>query len=159
MYQPMRKADRALTPAVSLQLLMKGEYGFLATVDREGQPYAVPLSYVLMDGAIYFHSALEGYKLDNLRHESRTHFTVVGETEPHLEGRANFTTSFESVMVFGRAFEVTDREERTKALLALCEKYVPGHSEMAGKVSAACVRSAVWKVSLDHVTGKAKRKL
>ncbi|GAV22898.1 pyridoxamine 5'-phosphate oxidase family protein [Carboxydothermus pertinax] len=66
----LRRKDRALPEALAELILTDGEYGVLATAGKE-YPYAVPLNYVYKNGAIYFHSALEGQKLDLLKENPR----------------------------------------------------------------------------------------
>ena len=44
----MRRKDKALPDAAAMQLLEHAEYGVLSTVDAAGQPYGVPLNYVLL---------------------------------------------------------------------------------------------------------------
>ena len=68
-----------------------GEYGILATYGENGYPYGVPLSYVFMDGKIFFHGAMSGHKLDNLHHCVRASFTVVGHTHALQEA---FSTAY-----------------------------------------------------------------
>ncbi|MCC8194850.1 MAG: Rrf2 family transcriptional regulator, partial [Deltaproteobacteria bacterium] len=80
--RPMRRKDRALPAAAAWELLEKGEYGFLVTVGADGLPYGVPLSYVLLEGGVYFHSARDGRKIDNILFCRDVSLTVVGDTEP-----------------------------------------------------------------------------
>lgn len=57
------KKDRQLSDEVAYALLKGGEYGVLSTVDEDGQPYGVPVSYALEGNLIYFHCARGvGYK-------------------------------------------------------------------------------------------------
>ena len=77
----VRRKDRTLSHEESLELLARCEYGMLATADKDGWPYAVPLSYVLMDNALYFHCAFTGHKLDNIAWDNRVCFTAVGATQ------------------------------------------------------------------------------
>ncbi len=117
----MRRKDKAMQDGAIIGLLQNGEYGVLSTVDGNEQPYGVPLNYVLMNNCIYFHCALEGHKLDNLALNHKVSFCVVGRTNLLP---AEFSTEFESVIVFGRA-SVIEGEERYQALNALIEKYSP----------------------------------
>lgn len=154
---PMRRKNRALSPDEAMELLGRAEYGTLAVVDKSSWPYAVPLSFVLMDGALYFHCAREGRKVEALAHDNRVCFTVVGATQPVYDG--SFSTYFESAMVFGRAGPVENEKEKTDALRALAEKYLPGHMDKAeGDIRKSFARTAVYRITLERVTGKAKRK-
>jgi nitroimidazol reductase NimA-like FMN-containing flavoprotein (pyridoxamine 5'-phosphate oxidase superfamily) len=66
MIREMRRQDRLLSRPEAIAIMEKGDYGVLACSDCE-YSYAVPLSYVWDDGVIFFHSARQGHKLDNLR--------------------------------------------------------------------------------------------
>ncbi len=156
-WRPMRRKDRQVPTATAMEWLEKGEYGVLASVSPDGQPSATPLSYVLMDGAIWFHCAHKGLKTDNIEANPSVCFTVVGETKPLFE-KEDYTTLFESVMVYGSARQVEEAEEKQRALAALCEKYLPQHMDaLPAALKRSLGATAVWCISLDHVTGKAKR--
>ena len=152
-----RRKDRAISDDEARAVLDQGEYGILATVDAEGQPYAVPLSYILYDNALYVHCALKGHKVDNIEANPKVSFCVVGPTEPvcHENG---FSTFYESCVVFGTARVVPDGQEKHDALYALTRKYFPEEDE---SVERAITRhgpaTLVYAISLDRVTGKAKR--
>lgn len=153
---PMRRKDRALSREEALCILAKCEYGILSLNDPAGWPYAVPLSYVLMDDALYFHSAYEGRKITAMRASDRACFVVVGETEPVYVN--DFSTYFESVMVFGRTELVEEEGEKRKSLMALAEKYLPEHMDKAeGDINHSYSRTAVYKISIQSLSGKAKR--
>lgn len=157
MYPEMRRRDRAISQEDVRALLEKGEYGVMASVDEAGRPYATPLSYVYMEGAIYFHSAMQGQKLTNIAAHPGVCFTVVGETQPVFDD--DFTTYFESVMAFGEAALVQDAEEKRRALLELCRKYLPAHMDQAEQsIAHSFSRTAVVKISVAHTTGKAKQR-
>lgn len=157
--RPMRRKDRAQGEAENFALLAKAEYGVLALAEGR-QPYAVPLSFVLMDGALYFHCAREGRKVDAIAANSRGCFTVVGATKPVYDG--GFSTYYESVMVFGRVTPVDEndeRDEKTKALFALAEKYLPGDMDKAeDDIAHSFKRTAVYRMTTGQMTGKAKRR-
>lgn len=152
----IRRKDRILPDELAQTLLQKGEYGFLATVGEDGLPYCVPLSYVVLDGSVYFHSARDGRKVDNLLFCQQASFTVVGETKPvYIK---DFSTYYESVMVFGPVHEVTDTDEKFRSLHALAEKYLPEHMDKAEPdIQRSFSRTAVFRLAVEHMTGKAKK--
>lgn len=153
MFKPMRRSDRQTSEAAAIALLETGEYGILSTVDENHYPYGVPLSYIYKDGSLYFHSAHEGQKLDNIAANSKVAFCVVGQkkTLPAL-----FTTSYESVIVFGQACQVTG-EEKNAALFALVAKYSPDYLEK-GKVyiENSGDKTTVIKIAIEQITGKVR---
>jgi hypothetical protein len=149
----MRRKDKALLKDDAVRLLQEGEYGVLSTVDGKGQPYGVPLNYVLRNDCLYFHCALEGHKLDNLLANSRVSFCVVGRTNVLP---AEFSTEFESVIVFGEA-SVVQGNERYQALVGLLEKYSPEFlDEGRAYIEKFDNRTKVVRIEIDSITGKAK---
>lgn len=148
----MRRSDKQMTEMEAKDLLVRGEYGILSTIDDSKQPYGTPLSYVYSDGKIYFHSAMEGQKLDNLIDNGRVCFTVVGRTNVLPE---KFSTEYESVMVFGHAKLVGDDDEKKFALRELIKKYSAGFiAEGDEYINRAKNNTMVVKIDLSKITGK-----
>lgn len=153
MEHTMRRKDRELSAERATEILQKGEYGILATVDTAGQPYGVPVNYVYHEGGIYFHCAqADGAKDRNLRANPRVSFTVIGRAELIAD---KITESYESAIAFGRA-EIVEGEERSAALLALVERLAPSYLK-ANPVEAVthCAHARVYKIVIDNITGKA----
>jgi len=150
----LRREDRRTSQEEMIELLQQGEYGILSSVDREGQPYGVPVSYIYRNEAIYFHSALKGHKLDNISSNPKVSFSVVGEVQLLAE---QFTTNYESVIACGTASEIWG-DEKIDALLGIIKKYSPEFLE-AGKEYIKNDHSItqVIKISLNHMSGKARR--
>ena len=155
MFEKMRRNDRELREVSELEaILQAGEYGVLATNGLHGYPYAVPLSYVYLNGKLYFHGAPEGSKLNNIRADERVSFCVVGHT---CILPAKFSTQYESVIVFGRAGEA-GAEEKQAALTALVAKYSPEYREQGQSyIGRVLDKTLVLRLDIEHMTGKARR--
>ncbi|WP_186431082.1 pyridoxamine 5'-phosphate oxidase family protein [Clostridium sp. BSD9I1] len=154
MFREIRRKDRGIDTTDAIEILRKGEYGILSTVNEEGYAYGVPLSYVYINDAIYFHCAVTGHKLDNIKNNSKTSFCVVGKTQPIAE---KFTTNYESAIVFGKAEEVYN-DEKYNALVGILDKYSKGYMELGIEhIKGANNRVKVIKISIENVTGKARR--
>lgn len=150
----MRRKDRERDEAFARDVLDRCEHATLAMVDEEGAPYCVPVSPVMVDGALCFHSARHGRKADVMRANPQVCVSAVCDTRLVPE---DFTTEFASAVAFGRASEVTDDAEKVRVLRALCERYAA--SNMAGfddAIERSLSRTAIWKVSIDSITGKQK---
>jgi nitroimidazol reductase NimA-like FMN-containing flavoprotein (pyridoxamine 5'-phosphate oxidase superfamily) len=149
-----RRKDRAISNQDALDLLLAGEYGVLSTVSPDGQPYGVPVSFCVIEEAIYFHCALEGRKLDHIASNNSVSFCVVGKTEVLPE---KFGTKYESAIVSGVATEVFDPEKQG-ALTGLIGKYSAAHQEEGMKyIETSAARTRVFKISIRSITGKARR--
>jgi nitroimidazol reductase NimA-like FMN-containing flavoprotein (pyridoxamine 5'-phosphate oxidase superfamily) len=150
----IRRQDRALSRQDALELLRRAEYGVLSSVDPDGQPYGVPLSFCLIDDAIYFHSALEGHKLDNIAGNPRVSFCVVGGTEVLPD---KFGTRYTSAIVFGAAEEVFGSDKQ-RALEGFVSKYSPGYVEKGLKyIETMTADARVFRVRVESISGKARR--
>lgn len=154
MHRPVRRKDREIGADEASALLARCNHGILATVDSDGQPYAIPLSYVFHDRCIYFHCAAEGQKLDNIRANPAVSFCVVGTTKTLPN---EFATEYESAVAFGTAIEIVDDEKRN-ALVKILEKYSPdfmasGSKYIAGKFD----QTTVIRIDVEHISGKARR--
>ena len=153
----MRRSDRAQDGAFALDLIDRCTYGVVSVSTGEDTPYCLPLSLVRVEDRLYFHCAREGRKLDLLRKNPRVCVTVVGGDEPAFVPPAMYTSYFQSAMVTGTAREVTDPDEKRRALRALCEKLTPG--DMAAfdlAMDKSLAATALWRISMEEVTAKAK---
>ncbi len=154
MHHVMRRKDRVMEERATWDLLKKGQYGVLSTVDDDGQPYGIPLNYVVSDGAIYMHAARQGHKLANIAANDKVAFCVVGRTELLADA---FSTRYQSAIAFGRASLVGEDEKRA-ALVALLEKYFPEHMERGQAYIDKLIDStAVIKVDIDKISGKMRK--
>ena len=154
MFKELRRQDRKLNEEDVAALLERTEYGVLSTIDVNGYAYGVPISYVYVNNAIYFHCAVEGHKLENIKNNNKVSFCVVGETEPIPE---KFSMKYQSAVIFGRAVEVSGDEKYT-ALLALVEKYSSQYIEKGKNyIKNDQHRTKVIKIDIEHISGKAKK--
>jgi nitroimidazol reductase NimA-like FMN-containing flavoprotein (pyridoxamine 5'-phosphate oxidase superfamily) len=155
MTTPLRREDRKLDHAAAKALLARGEYGILSTSDKDNRPYGIPLNYVVMEDCIFFHCATEGQKLENITANHGVSFCVVGETQL-LPGK--FSTRYESVVVSGNADIIADDALKRNALRALITKYAPDHAIAgAAYIDKRMHRTAVVRVSIDHMVGKTRK--
>ncbi len=152
--KPMRRKDRLINTEEAVKILETAEYGVLSTVDADGQPYGIPMSYVYKDNAIYFHCAVVGQKLENIANNSKVSFCVTGGTKVLPE---TFGTLYESVVVFGTAGEIQDAE-RQKAFVWLLEKYCSEFIEEGLEyIESESKRTKIVKIEISHISGKARR--
>ncbi len=151
----MRRQDKAMNEEEAWKLLERGGYGILATADAEQIPYAVPLNYVLSDGMIYFHCAVSGHKLDNLRQNPNVCFVCVDAVE---QMPSQFNTKFQSVIVFGMVEEETDEKRKMAALMRIAQKYSSRYMKAAADYAKSDFEKVrVIKIHIRHITGKEKK--
>lgn len=152
MFRTMRRGRQQLTQEESIAVLRRGTSGVLAAAGDDGYPYAVPLSYVYHDGALFFHCAMTGHKLDAIRRCEKVSFCVIDQDTVVPE---RYTTYFRSVIVFGRAHILEDAAEKRAAIELLAEKYSPAFE--AGRkqeIDSLFDRMCMVRITIDHMTGK-----
>ncbi|MDR1125770.1 MAG: pyridoxamine 5'-phosphate oxidase family protein [Deltaproteobacteria bacterium] len=155
-YPDVRRKDRQISEHEAWEVLKNGQYGVLSTVGEDGLPYGVPLSYVVRDGKLYFHCAVEGRKLRNIKANSQITFTVVAEHRPVLQ-KGHFSATFKSAMVLGNAVLLTDPAARRKAFFDLIEGLVPEHLDKAAAYIEQLENiTAAVEIIPELVTGKAR---
>ena len=157
MHREIRRKDRQMPHEEAIELLRTGEYGVLATVNPDNTPYTIPISYLFDNNKLYFHSATQGQKIDNIKQNPAATFTVVGGVKP-VQSKGDYSTLYESVIAFGKLHIVNDPAEMRHALYALTEKYFPdgmdGFEEaFAGSVGRVCVIV----MDVEHISGKANK--
>lgn len=155
MFHEIRRKDRVLDEKDAMELLETGEYGFLSMVGTDGFGYGIPISFVKEGESLYFHCAPEGYKLECLRENPNVSFCVVGETRVVPN---QFTTAYESVLVFGTIHLGLAEEERRHALRLLVKKYCSGFETVGEKyIDKSFHRTNVLRLDIGHISGKCKR--
>lgn len=150
----IRRQDRVIREEEAMDLLNTVEYGVLSTVSADGQPYGVPLNFCVIDRCIYFHSAVEGRKIDNIKHNKSVSFCLVGKTEVLPD---KFSTKYESAIASGLVEEVFDHEKQT-ALEGLLYKYSPEWIDKGKKyIDGLREKTRVFKITINNLSGKARR--
>lgn len=142
-------------PEVIIGLLSQCHVGRLGTIDKYGCPLIKPLNFVYSENKIYFHSAPEGEKIEDIARDDRVCFEIdlpiAYIKSLSIPCKADYL--YRSVIVKGNAHVVTDRNERLSALNALMEKYQPegGYGLFPeDKLSL----TAVIRIDIKEMTGK-----
>ncbi len=151
MFRILRHSHMAMGESEAVRLLEEGDYAIVSVHSPTGYPYGFPMSYVVLDGQLYFHCALVGHKMECLAHSEKVSFTVVGRTKSVPE---NLDVYYESVVGFGLARPV-EGSEKERALMALVAKYAPGFEEKGRKsLEDEFDVTTVIRIEIEHLTGK-----
>lgn len=124
------------------------------------RPYIVPLNfgYAREDGkpVFYFHGAREGRKMDLIRRNGCAGFELDTNHLLHESGRAcGYSYRYQSVIGTGAAEEITDREEKRRALQYIMEHY-SGKSDWNFD-DKALDATAVIRLAADELACKAHK--
>ena len=151
-FRPMRRHRQQLSQKESISIIERATSGTLALLGDDDYPYAVPISFVYHDGCLYFHSAVEGHKIDAIRRHDKASFCVIDQDDVHGE---QYTTFFRSVIAFGHISIIEDEDEKIAAARMLGNRYNPNHDEALKKeMEKGLHRMVMLRMNIEHLTGK-----
>lgn len=149
----MRRNDKEITDQKLIEsILAANSVCRLALVDGD-TPYIVPMNYGYENRIFYFHSALEGTKIDLISKNSRACVEVSDMIEIVAgEVACDYGTRFRSVIGKGRIEFITGISEKKKAF-ALLMKQNTGRDEW-GFPDKALENVSLFALTVDSLTGK-----
>ncbi len=129
---------------------------------RRGGPVVIPMFYVRQGDSLLLHGAPAAGVIQR-GDADRNEGVDVCVTVTHLDGlvlaRSAFhhSMNYRSVMVIGRAVEITDPDDKREALRHFVEALVPGRQADLRATSTKEVRgTAVLRLSLEHASTKVR---
>lgn len=173
----MRRKDREMDKGFGLAVIDKAQCGVLSVVDKDNEPYSIPLSIVREGDKLYFHSAKEGTKIDLFESDPMVSVVFVGDVKvPDLYSKEEleliakddkkstalastvFTTQYESTVVKGKVKKVDNLETKIKVLKLICKKYTPDKLDyFDSAVRSGLERTSIYSIDIQEITSKRKR--
>lgn len=124
----MRRSEKEIQDkAVIIDTLSRCHIGRLGTIGKDGYTMVKPLNFAYNDGKIYFHTAQEGEKIEDIKRDSRVCFEV-DLPIAYVKAKNNPCEAdylYRSVIIKGRAKIIEERDEKLYALNCLMEKHQP----------------------------------
>jgi nitroimidazol reductase NimA-like FMN-containing flavoprotein (pyridoxamine 5'-phosphate oxidase superfamily) len=136
------------------KILGRASVGRLGLIADE-EPYVVPLNFVYHDGAIYFHTGLEGRKLESIEKNPHVCFEVDEEIDIVVNEQSCLSTAYYySVIAWGKARLLEETEEKAKALDLLVAKHA-GDKKGEPIPEHALAIVNVCEIRIEKMTAKA----
>ena len=151
MFRNMRRSKQELSREECIDILTNQSRGVLALLGDYDYPYAIPMSHVYVDGKIYFHGAMKGHKNDAVEKCDKVSYCVM---DKGVKNGDNWWYTFKSVIVFGRIRILSDDDEKIEKLTHLGDKFFPTHQETVDEISRLLHRTAVFEITIEHMSGK-----
>lgn len=152
----MRRAKKEIKDEAQIdEILANAHVGRLGTKGKDGYPIIKPLNFVHTGEHIYFHSAIEGEKIEDILRDNRVCFEVDVPLR-YVKAKGDPCRAFyhyRSVILKGRAEIIEDSVEKRMAMKALMEKYQPegGYDDFPKEKLAI---TAVIRIDIEAMTGK-----
>lgn len=156
MFNKMRRFKQELNSNEIERILQVNTSGVLAVIDGDGYPYTVPLSYVYVNGKIYFHCAKAGHKIDAINNCNKATFCIIDKDDVQPE---KYTTFYKSVIAFGKV-EIVGGDEALFAIQQLGDKYYPDHdAELQKEIEKFKSAFLIIRFEIEHITGKQAKEI
>ena len=152
MFREIRRKKQMLPEETAVEMLQRNTSGTLALLGDDDYPYAVPLSFIYLNGKLYFHSAKNGHKIDAVRNYEKASFCVIDRDQIVPE---KFTTHYRSVIPFGKVRLIDEVEDMRSIATALAMKYSGDFAEQIPNEFKAYVNNLVIiEMTIEHMTAK-----
>jgi nitroimidazol reductase NimA-like FMN-containing flavoprotein (pyridoxamine 5'-phosphate oxidase superfamily) len=152
----MRKSKKEIKNRdIIVDLLKTCDVGRLGTVGADGYPMVKPLNFAYHSGSIFFHTALEGEKMEHIRRDDRVCFEV-DLPMAYVRGADNPCSAeylYRSVIIRGRARIIEDRDEKMFGLRRLMEKYQPAGGYGEFREDKLQITGVV-RIDIEEISGK-----
>jgi len=148
----MRRAEKEIKDrSIIDEIIKQARVCRLAMVDRD-RPYVVPMSFGYDGSHIFFHSAMEGRKMDLLVRNPHVcfEFDEVVKIIKNKEA-CEWGMNFKSVIGQGRATLIDDAAKKIEALGVIMAHYSRRIFEFPEE---RVEKTAVIKVTITEITGK-----
>jgi len=126
----------------------------LSMLSTEGLPYGVPMNFGYLDGIVYFHSSMQGKKIDILKTNPQVciSFSTAHELKWQSEKVAcSYSMRYKSVLAYGWVEFVEDMNDKVQALNAIMKNY----SDKQFKYNDPSLREVcVFKVRVEKFEGR-----
>ena len=142
MFREMRRKKQQLTSSEAEEIIKSHCTCTLALAGDDGYPYSLPISYAYIDGKIYFHCAKVGHKIDAIKSNERVSLSII-ESDEIIEEK--FTNKYKSVIVFGKARIIEDKNE-------ICANMSEG--DITQEANRFINETAMVEITPQHITGK-----
>ncbi|MHC4725814.1 MAG: pyridoxamine 5'-phosphate oxidase family protein [Planctomycetota bacterium] len=148
----MRRKDQEINDIAAIEDIIRKAQVCRLALSENGQPYIIPLCFGYKNITLYFHTALEGKKLDILRKNNNVCFEIDTDRELVKGKKAcNCSMKYRSVIGFGKAELIEDIELKRKALNIIMQNYYEGFFKYP---DVSIQNTVIIKVEIESMTGK-----
>ena len=153
MFREIARKKQKLSQEECIEILKKEKRGVLSVFGEDGYPYGMPMNhyYCEEDGKIYFHSGMQGHKVDAIKANDKVSFCVY-EEGCHKDGAWYLTVR--SVIVFGRIREVKEDERIRDIVRRLCAKFTSDTEYVEREIKNSGCHTLYLELTPEHMTGK-----
>jgi uncharacterized protein len=149
----MRKTSKEVTAKSEIEDIIKRSQVCRIAACKNNIPYIIPLSFGFDGLNLFVHTATEGRKIDFWETNPLIcfEFDIDVNTIPDLQKACKWSTSYRSVIGYGKISEISDEKEKFIALNCIMEHY-SGKSWEFDHKDLKTVK--LWKIIILDLTAK-----
>jgi nitroimidazol reductase NimA-like FMN-containing flavoprotein (pyridoxamine 5'-phosphate oxidase superfamily) len=148
----MRRKEKEITDKKEIEnILKKSQICHIAMVDKD-KPYIVPMNFGYENKTLFFHSALEGRKINLIKQNPNLCFEIDQVVQfKKAKLACDWSIEYKSVIGEGRAQLLYDPEEKREGLDIIMAQYSGRTFEYPSEMLE---KTLVIKLVIDKMTGK-----
>ena len=147
----IRRKDKEITESREIEaVIRKATVCRLGLVDRD-ESYIVPVNFGYERNTIYFHSALEGRKVELIKRNNKVCFEIDTDVAIEKTDKSNCSVKYRSVIGRGKACILESNEEKLRGLKAIMRQCTGGEYSFSEERLDSVL---VVEIKIENVTGK-----
>lgn len=153
MFREMRRKNQQLSQRRCVELLKTHTLGVLSVLGDDQYPYGTPINYWYDENtnALYFHTSKKGHRNDAMKQHEKASFCIVTEGVQRAD---HWSKDYESVIVFGRVFEVKDKEQQLAMIRALSLQFTDDQTYIEQEIESSFSAVYCFGLKVEHMSGK-----
>lgn len=153
MFRKMRRFKQEISQEDCKKVLNSARRGVLSVNGDDGYPFSIPMNFYYdeAENTIYFHGAKNGHKIDSIKACDKVCFTAMDEG---YKNEGDWFWQLNSVVVFGRAELVEDRDFTEKMARLIGLKYYPTPESVEEEIARDISALQLIALHIEHMTGK-----
>ena len=149
----MRRKDKEIADKKEIESIIERANVCRIGLSENNLPYVVPVNFGYKNNNLYFHSAPMGKKIDILKKNNNICFEIdIDNALLISDDICNSSMKYRSVIGFGKAYFINDKEEKRDALNIIMNHYTS--SELYDYNERLLKKIAIVKIEIDSMTGK-----
>ena len=153
MFRTMRRSPQALSREEMTDLLKTETRGVMSVQGDNGYPYGYPINHYYDEESnkIYIHGATFGHRVSAVKKDPKVSYCVFGG-EYQKEG--DWAKYVKSVIVFGKAELIEDKDEIVRISRLLCDKFPCPQEYVEHEIEKDTPRTLVIAIDIEDMNGK-----
>ena len=149
----MRRKDKEILPDLIQRVIDAAQVCRLGLC-KDNIPYIVPVSFGYDGTSLYFHTAIDGRKIEFITANNQVCFEIEHEVAviPNNDRACGWSFSFYSIIGYGAVEELTEDADKLRGLQLIMEHYSGRGDWEFQDQHLQNVR--VWRIRIEQVSGK-----